>query len=248
MATEQHETSDDGRPDPGSPDPGWLDLGLQRGDSARLLARCAELLDETGADGRPRLRWYIPTDAAIVLGRGQRDALDVEGHDRLQRPSGGGAVLMDDDLVSLDVVLPAGHPWLAEPDLGAVFDPIGAAWAAALGDLGVPDLAIHRGPASASRLGPEDRRPLAEVCYASLGRGEVTSGGRKVVGLSQRRRRQGALIQCGVLRRWKPGPLIQALGVGHARQAIEDAAIGLDDLLPHPVSVASIIRVVRAHL
>lgn len=226
----------------------WLDLGLQRGTSDVLLARCVDLLEETGQDGRARLRWYVPTDAAVVLGRGQRQATDVDGHARLQRPSGGGAVLMDDDLLSLDVVLPADHPWLADPDLGAVFDPIGAAWSAALTDLGLPDLDIHRGPATASRLGPEDRRPLAEICYASLGRGEVTSGGRKVVGLSQRRRRHGALIQCGVMRAWKPDPLIAALGVEHARDAITAAAVGLDDLLPPSLSDASVMRAVRAHL
>lgn len=228
--------------------PGWLDLGLERGDSARLLARCTELLNQTGADGRARLRWYVPTDAAVVLGRGQRDAADVPGHERLQRPSGGGAVLMDDDLLSLDIVLPPDHPWLADPDLAAVFDPVGDAWAAALTDLGVPDVAIHRGAATASRLGPADRRPLAEVCYASLGRGEVTSGGRKIVGLSQRRRKQGALIQCGMLHVWKPGPLIAALGVEVASAAIEAAAIGLDDVLPSPTSDVSVIMAVRAHL
>jgi lipoate---protein ligase len=155
---------------------------------------------------------------------------------------------MDEDLLSLDVVLPTGHPWLADPDLGAVFDPIGEAWMAALDDLGVPDLSIHRGPATASRLGPEDRRPLAEVCYASLGRGELTSGGRKLVGLSQRRRRHGALIQCGVLRRWKPDPLIAALDVEVARDAITSAAVGLDDVLDRPASDASIMRAVRSHL
>lgn len=231
-----------------SPATDWLDLGLERGDSADLLERCTELLALTGEDGQARLRWYASTDAAVVLGRGQRDAHEVPGHEILQRPSGGGAVLMDDDLLSLDIVLPATHPWLAEADLGKVFDPIGRAWAAALVDLGVPDVAIHSGPATATRLGPEVQRPLAELCYASLGRGEVTAMGRKLVGLSQRRRRQGALIQCGILRRWKPSPLIEALGVEPARAAIERAAVGLEDLIGNGVSDASIIRAVRAHL
>jgi lipoate---protein ligase len=184
----------------------------------------------------------------VVLGRGQREARPVEGHGQLQRPSGGGAVLMDGDLLSLDVVLPADHPWLEDPDLGAVFDPIGRAWAAALADLGVEGATVHTGPATASRLGPEDRRPLAEVCYASLGRGEVSVGGRKLVGLSQRRRRQGALVQCGILRRWAPEPLVQALGVEVAREAIRAAAIGLDDLLDPAPSDYSVARAVRAHL
>jgi lipoate-protein ligase A len=230
------------------PLPQWLDLGLERDDAGPLLQRSTDLLAQTGADGRARLRWYVPTDAAVILGRGQRDAADVEGLRRHQRPSGGGAVLMDDDLLSLDVTLPADHPWLADDDMAAVFDHVGAAWAAAMTDLGVPDVAIHRGPATASRLGPPERRPLAEICYASLGRGEVTSGGRKLVGLSQRRRREGALIQCGVHHRWKPDPLIHALGVAQAAEVIRAAAVGLDDLLPVPVSDATVVRAVTARL
>lgn len=229
-------------------DTATLDLGLDRGPAGDLLARCTELLADAGRDGRARLRWYVATDAAVVLGRGQRDALDVPDHIRLQRPSGGGAVLMDDDLLSLDVVLPAGHRWLAEADLSAVFDHVGEAWAAAMADLGVPDVAVHRGPATASRLGPPDRRPLAEVCYASLGRGEVTTGGRKLVGLSQRRRREGALIQCGIHHLWKPDPLIAALGVGAAAAEIRAAAVGVDEVLPSPTSDTSIIRAVTARL
>lgn len=226
----------------------WLELGLEHDTAEALLARSVDLLDQAGQDGLPRLRWYVPTDAAVVLGRGQREANDVPGHEQLQRPSGGGAVLMNDDLLSLDVVLPTGHPWLADADLGAVFDPVGKAWAAALTDLGVPDIALHTGPATATRLGPPEQRPLAEVCYASLGRSEVTAGGRKIVGLSQRRRPQGALIQCGIMRRWNPSPLIEALTVDVARAAIERAAIGLDDVLPSPVSTFSVMRAVRDHL
>lgn len=237
-----------GQPVAGLLDLGLLDLGLERGTAGDLLARSTELLAEAGRDGRARLRWYVPTDAAVVLGRGQREARDVPDHVRLQRPSGGGAVLMDDDLLSLDVVLPTGHPWLAEADLSAVFDHVGEAWAAAMADLGVPDVAVHRGPATASRLGPPDRRPLAEVCYASLGRGEVTTGGRKLVGLSQRRRREGALIQCGVHHVWKPAALIEALGVEAAADEIGRAAVGLDEILPSPASDTSIIRAVTGHL
>lgn len=226
----------------------WFLTRLERGPAADLLARSTEALDAAGEDGRPRIRWYVPTDAAVVLGRGQRDAKAVDGHGQLQRPSGGGSVLMDDDLLSADVVLPAGHPWLEDPDLGAVFDPIGRAWAAALEEIGVTDVAIHTGPATATRLGPEHLRPLAEVCYASLGRGEVTVGGKKLVGLSQRRRRAGALIQCGVHRAWKPDALIEALDVGEAREAITDAAVGLDDVVDPPISDAALIAIVQAHL
>ena len=226
----------------------WMLLGVERDVAAELLARSTELLDLAGRKGRPILRWYVSTDAAIVLGRGQRDAKPVAGHSQLQRPSGGGAVLMDAELLSLDVIVPDGHLWLSDPDLGAVFDPIGRAWAAALADLGLSDLSVHAGPATATRLGPPELRPLAEVCYASLGRGEVLCGGRKLVGLSQRRRRQGALIQCGIHRVWNPEPLIAALDVDQAAEAIRGAAVGLDEVVDHPPSDASITRAVQNRL
>lgn len=155
---------------------------------------------------------------------------------------------MNDDLLSLDILLPTGHPWLADSDLGEVFDPVGNAWADALTDLGVPDVAIHHGPATATRLGPPEQRALAEVCFASLGRGEVTSGGRKLVGLSQRRRRHGALIQCGIMRRWRPAPLIHALDVAPATHAIEQAAVGLDDVLQPQVSDRNLMLAIRRRL
>ncbi len=59
----------------------------------------------------------------------------------------------------------------------------------------------------------------AMVCFAGLGSGEVTIGGAKAVGLSQRRTRTGARFQCTCYRRWHPEPL-RALG------------IELDDLAP----------------
>jgi hypothetical protein len=68
------------------------------------------------------------------------------------------------------------------------------------------------------------------VCYATLGRGEVLSTGRKLLGLAQRRRRHGALVQCGLLRRWEPGPLLAALGADPHDPEIEAAAVGLDEL------------------
>lgn len=232
---------------------GWLRLGLQRGPACELLASCTTVLEETSTDGHARLRWYLPTDSAIVLGRGQRPADFValpDGANVCQRPTGGGAVLMDDDLLSLDVVLPAGHPWLDGDDLAAVFERVGAAWVDALVALGCDAEAVvmHRGAATARRLGPEAQRPLAEICYASLGRGEVTVGGRKVVGLSQRRRRLGALVQCGLLRRWAPQPLIAALAAEHTSDRVLSAAVGLDDVLSPPASTSAVRRVVEEAL
>lgn len=210
---------------------GWRTGELEVDEPAVLLARGLAQLDGLAADPTPSVRWYRSTRTAIVLGRGQRDgtARSTDAVQVLTRHSGGGAVLLDPSLLSADVAVPAGHPWL-EGDLSRVFRHVGEAWRDALTDLGVPDLEVYDGPAVASRRGSARDRLLADVCYATLGRGEVLVAGRKLVGLSQRRRRPGALVQCGLLRRWDPGVLLEALGADPADAEILEAAAGLDDL------------------
>jgi lipoate-protein ligase A len=51
------------------------------------------------------------------------------------------------------------------------------------------------------------------VCFAGTGPGEVTLDGRKVVGISQRRTRQGALFQCAVIVSWDPAGLLDVLAL-----------------------------------
>jgi lipoate---protein ligase len=143
--------------------------------------------------------------------------------------------------------VPADHP-LAAGDLGAIFTRVGAAWAGALADLGVSDLSVHDGAGTARRRGNPRERLLAAVCYATLGRGEVVAGGRKVVGLAQRRRRPGALVQCGLLRRWEPRALLRALGADPEDPEIVGAAVGLDDLVDDPPDDAAVMEAVRRRL
>jgi lipoate-protein ligase A len=223
-------------------------LPLHTAGAEELLAAGVAMLDSLADDPQPTLRWYRSTDAALVLGRGQHARL-FAGADLpvVGRFSGGGAVLMDDGLLSLDVLVPAGHP-LLDGDLSAPFERIGEAWAAALVELGVPDVVVHRGPATTPRRASERDRLIAAICYATLGRGEVTSGGRKIVGLAQRRRRPGALIQCGLLRRWHPEPLLRALGAAVDDEQIRTAAAGLEDFLPSPPSDERIMTAVEAAL
>jgi lipoate---protein ligase len=224
----------------------WARPGLHTGDPAALLARSAELFEEMAQRRTPTLWWYRPHGAAIVLGRGQR-GLNVETPlPVLERSSGGGAVLLDASLLSLDVLLPSDHP-LLDGDVGAVFGHVGRVWAAALGALGVPALSVHTEPSSARRQAEGRERLLASVCYATAGRGEVLAGGRKLVGLSQRRRRWGALVQCGMLRRWEPDPLLEALGAPRD-PGILAAAVGLDDLLADPPDDQTVIDAVERQM
>lgn len=174
--------------------------------------------------------WVVePTAAALVLGSTQPWP-DGEGAPRpvtvdvVRRRSGGGAVLVEPGrLVWVDVFVPADDPlWVA--DVGRAFLWLGRAWAAALAAVGVAGAAVHDGPLVRTAW---SRR----VCFAGLGPGEVTVAGAKVVGISQRRARAGALFQCAALLAWDPAPLVDLLGLEPASAAAVDlagAARGLD--------------------
>ena len=237
-------------PTPPGPASHWRVLPTEVDAPSRLLEGSEHLLEDLRQDPTPTLRWYRSTDTAIVLGRGQR-RLDLQaqpGVDVVHRASGGGAVLLTPGMLSLDVALPAEHPWLDQHDLGSVFLEVGTRWATALSSLGVAEPEVHRGPSTTPRASDARTALVAAVCFASLGRGEITVGGRKLVGLSQRRRRHGALIQCGLLRRWRPEALLAALDADARDPEITRAAIGLDDLLDDPPEDAAVIDAVTGAL
>ena len=227
--------------------PAWRVLPVEVGDPRSLMAGSDALLASLTHAPAPTLRWYRSTHTAIVRGRSQAGLVLDGALPVVSRSTGGGAVLLTPDLLSLDVALPAGHP-LLEGDLTSVFLPVGRAWRDALASMGVRDLRVHEGPATATRRGSPRQRLLADICYGTRGRGEVLVGERKLVGLAQRRRRAGALIQCGLLRRWTPGPLLAALGADPDDAELAAAAVGLDDLLEDPPDDDTVARVVSARL
>ena len=157
-----------------------------------------------------------------------------------RRASGGGAVLHEPGrLLWVDVAVPAGDP-LWDDDVGRAFLWLGRAWQAALAATGVTGAVVHDGPLVASEW---SRR----VCFAGLGPGEVTVGGRKVVGMSQRRGRAGAVFQCAALLSWDPGRLLDLLRLDQdqrrrARSFLDGAAAGLE--VPAPELEAALL----AHL
>ncbi len=156
--------------------------------------------------------WFEVTRPAVALGSTQ--SLDVVDHDAaaaagvevLRRRSGGGAVwLAPGGVTWVDVVVPAADPrWVDDVGRAAIW--LGQTWVAALAALGIEGASLHDGPIVASAHS-------ALVCFAGLAPGEVTVGGRKTVGISQRRTRGGARFQCAVLHHWDPRPLVDVLAV-----------------------------------
>lgn len=146
---------------------------------------------------RAQLWWHRVTAPALVLGSTQRDdvvdldACAAAGVAVVRRRSGGGAVLLRPGEVAwLDVILPAGAPgWAA--DVHAPMRWIGALLAGAVRTV------LDGGAAVTFNEGA--MRPTAwssTVCFDGVGPGEVLVGGEKLIGISQRRSRSAARLQC----------------------------------------------------
>lgn len=143
-----------------------------------------------------------PTDRAIVLASTQsvaaldHDAVAAAGLSVVRRRSGGGAVLVEPGgIVWLDVDLPRDDPLWVD-DVGRSSSWLATRCARALTSMGVADVAV------VDRMAPTAWSAL--VCFAGSAPGEVTAGGRKVVGVAQRRTRAGARFQLSALLRWDP--------------------------------------------
>ena len=200
---------------------GWRVETLRNGIAERLAARPV---------GERSVVVYEVANPTLVLGSSQPgDVVDWDrvrdrGVEVVHRRSGGSAVLVEPGAaVWVDVTIPTGDPWW-DNDVGRAFHWLGAVWAEVLIAGGVParwhDGAMQRTPWS------------PWVCFAGLGPGEVTVGSRKVVGLSQRRTREGALFQCCAALRWEPERLLDLLALSDAERAravreLADIATGL---------------------
>jgi lipoate-protein ligase A len=169
------------------------------------------------------------------------------GIEVIRRRSGGGAVLLQPDAVAwIDVIVPRGDP-LWDDDVTRSSWWLGDAWARVVRSFGL-DALVHRG-----RL--ERARWSERVCFAGLGSGEVSVGGQKVVGISQRRTRTQARFQCAALLQWKPEQLVGLLRLSEAERArcladVAGCAGGLVDLSgpEHAASVAEVEERLLAEL
>lgn len=165
------------------------------------------------------VRWIEATGPALVLGSRQRDGVDAaacarDGVELCRRRSGGGAVWL----------APAAHLWVEflvapsdprwDDDVARACGWVGDAWATALAEEGLVrggGLGVHRGPLERD----------AGVCFAAMGPGEVSLEGAKLVGIAQRRTREGARFQCVVHARWDAAPYARyAPGLGAVPGAV----------------------------
>lgn len=192
--------------------------------------------------GVDRQVWFMEsTSPALVLGSSQPEsdvdqvALAEAGLDLVKRRSGGGAVLVDSSMLWVDFLLgPMDRLW--DDDVGKAFLWVGALWERVLRRVasevsgGAPFdsglLSVHAGALERNKW---NRR----VCFASIGPGEVVLGGRKVVGISQRRTKSGCRFQCSVILedRQRLVPSLLALDAEErtaARRHVESSTVGLE--------------------
>lgn len=149
---------------------------------------------------RPAIWHHRITGPALVLGSAQSpDVVDAEacrrvGVDIVRRRSGGGAVLLTPGEVTwVDVIVPRGSAgWAADVHAPMVW--LGDRLAEAFALAGAPPTAVHRGRLRSTPWS-------TTICFDGLGAGELTSAaadtpGAKLIGMSQRRTRGWARLQC----------------------------------------------------
>ncbi|HYN32656.1 MAG TPA: hypothetical protein VES40_08530 [Ilumatobacteraceae bacterium] len=165
--------------------------------------------------------WHEITSPALVLGSTQpADDVDQQacrhgGVELVRRRSGGGAVLLVPGSVTwVDVIVPVGSPgWADDVHVPMVW--LGRHIAGVLAELlGERTVSVHEGPMVASEWS-------SAVCFDGLGAGEVLVDGNKLVGISQRRTRHAARLQCCWYSEYDPAALVGLFDPAH-RPAVGD--------------------------
>lgn len=235
----------------------WTIYPLVIADQQQHIDMSMQLLQTIQPDDAPVLYWSIAKPEGLVLGFSQKlDVLNAESLALHQIPlyhrrAGGTAVHVGPHLLSLDVILPAGHPLLLA-DVVESYRWFGEAWIAALRLLGIETRLVPPEEAHAHRTllkQPETRSYellMNRACYGSLSSYEVAVGKQKVVGLDMLRRRGGSLLQAGVVLHWNTTLLAQLLGqTAEEQQLLQtgllERAIGLDTIAGRNVSADEVI-------
>jgi lipoate-protein ligase A len=196
-------------------DPGWFDIeGFRRTPGRLVVVRRVE----------------GPT---VVLGSTQSESVidavraETAGVTVARRRSGGGAVVLQPgDPIWIDIWVPAGDP-LWSPDVGRAAMWVGRWWSEVIEGLAPVTALVHRGATTRDEWS-------ARVCFAGTGPGEVSVGGRKVVGLAQWRGREGTLVHACAYQEWDALSLLDVLALtdeerARAPEVLARRAVGLAD-------------------
>lgn len=192
----------------------WRLIDTPPAPGAWNMALDEALADSVRMGGAPVLRVYRWNPPCLSLGRNQpsdgydRDRIRTRGIDVVRRPTGGRAVLHHRELTYSVAA--------RDDELGTLrqaYATINRALVAGLRRLGVD-----------ARLQPAgtERAPLPSLapCFEQPVEGEVTAGGRKLVGSAQRRE-DGVMLQHGSLpihddQSGVPGLMLPGFAPGHA--------------------------------
>lgn len=154
--------------------------------------------------------WRDPTDTAMVLGSAQdesvldADAVCTRNISIVRRSSGGGAVLVKpSNMIWFDIMLPRDDVHWTD-DVNVSFLWIGHAIARALKTCRVQGITTQ---------GAINQRNqwTSLVCYAGIGPGESSVWGKKVIGISQKRKRMVAHYHCNVIREFDATEFVSLL-------------------------------------
>jgi lipoate-protein ligase A len=196
--------------------------------------------------------WAHSTDRpTLILGAAQREqGIDTEivrarSIRLVRRQAGGTSVYAGPGVLGLDVALPVGHR-LALSDVVEAYRWIGEVWAQTMQSLGVPARTVSIAEARDARPGDSAvELAVRMACFGTLSPYEVVVDGKKLVGLSQVRRRDCVLWQSGVHRHFDREGLAAILASDHldrVRDELGCHALGLDEILAVPPDLPTIIR------
>jgi len=225
----------------GDPRAPWRLIEDPAADGFRNMARDEALLEscDAGAPGFPVLRLYAFAPPSLSIGFSQElgttadlAACAVAGLDVVRRPTGGRAVLHDDE-ITFAVIARRGEP----PFDGALLE---AYRVVARGLLaGFEGLGVSA--SMADRFRDSGSPAAGALCFARPSRHEIVASGAKVVGSSSARRR-GAFLQHGSIpRRFDRALLARATGGEREGEAVPDVP-GLARLAGRDVAIPEIAR------
>ena len=212
--------------------PGWQVRPFMIAGAAAQLAETDRLLSSVAANHTPAtLRWYSYDAPALVLGVGQPEseidmrAAAAAGVSVVRRTAGGSAVLASPTLIALDVALPSASP-LAVTDVVESYRWLGDAFLTVMTEL-APDAPLalvsvlqarsDRAAQTAAAVGTPDHL-RGRACFGTLSPYEVALcipgvAPKKLIGLSQIRKRGVVLYQAGVYLQFSGSVMARLLSV-----------------------------------